>query len=239
MAFITCQEPPLWLVLTSSFNLIALPSFYWAALFAEASMNNTACNTRAEEFFDTFATGWEARNYPPEKLEQVDELIKNLPLSQAGVILDVGCGEGVLQPFLRKYALADTIFIALDPCAAMLQNLSARFPQVRTYQAKAEAMPLPGASVDMVICFSAFPHIADKKAAAREFYRVLRPAGRAYVLHIDGREKLNKLHDSHHAVQGDHLPCPTGMSIIFSEEGFTSIEASEGANHYHFCATKS
>ena len=201
-------------------------------------MNNTACNTRAEEFFDTLATGWEARNYPPEKLEQVDELIKNLPLAHAGVILDVGCGEGVLQPFLRKYALSDTILMALDPCAAMLQSLSARFPHVRTYQARAEAMPLPDASVDIVICFSAFPHIADKSMAAKEFFRVLRPQGRAYVLHIDGREKLNLLHDSHNAVQGDHLPCPTGMGIIFSAAGFTPVEAHEGPDHYHFCAVK-
>ena len=165
-------------------------------------------------------------------------MVQGLPLAHARVILDVGCGEGVLQPFLQKYALTDALFLALDPSAAMLQCLSARFPHVRTYQAAAECMPLPDASVDMVICFSAFPHVADKKAAAREFYRVLRPAGRAYVLHIDGREKLNQLHDSHHAVEGDHLPCPTGMRIIFSEAGFTNIEASEGPDNFHFCAIK-
>lgn len=191
-----------------------------------------------EEFFNAHATGWEARNYPPEKLRQVDHLVQVLPLTHARVILDVGCGEGVLQPFLQKYAQTDASFLALDPSAAMLKCLSARFPHVRTYQAAAECMPLPDASVDMVICFSAFPHVADKKAAAREFYRVLRPAGRAYVLHIDGREKLNQLHDSHHAVEGDHLPCPTGMRIIFSEAGFTNIEASEGPDHFHFCAIK-
>lgn len=202
-------------------------------------MSNTpAQHAEREEFFNAHATGWEARNYPPEKLRQVDQLVQGLPLAEARVILDVGCGEGVLQPFLQKYAQADVSFLALDPSAAMLKCLSARFPHVRTYQAAAECMPLPDASVDMVICFSAFPHVADKKAAAREFYRVLRPAGRAYVLHIDGREKLNQLHDSHHAVEGDHLPCPTGMRIIFSEAGFTNIEASEGPDNFHFCAIK-
>lgn len=199
---------------------------------------NSAQHAEREEFFNAHATGWEARNYPPEKLRQVDHLVQGLPLAHARVILDVGCGEGVLQPFLQKHAQTDASFLALDPSAAMLQCLSARFPHVRTYQAAAECMPLPDASVDMVICFSAFPHVADKKAAAREFYRVLRPAGRAYVLHIDGREKLNQLHDSHHAVEGDHLPCPTGMRIIFSEAGFTNIEASEGPDHFHFCAIK-
>lgn len=200
--------------------------------------NNSTQHTEKEEFFNAHANGWEARNYPPEKLRQVDLLVQGLPLSHAQVILDVGCGEGVLQPFLQKYAQTDASFLALDPSAAMLKCLSARFPHVRTYQAAAECMPLPDASVDMVICFSAFPHVADKKAAAREFYRVLCPAGRAYVLHIDGREKLNQLHDSHHAVEGDHLPCPTGMRIIFSEAGFTDIEASEGPDHFHFCAIK-
>lgn len=202
-------------------------------------MSNTpAQQAERAKFFNAHATGWEARNYPPEKLRQVDQLVQGLPLAEARVILDVGCGEGVLQPFLQKYAQADASFLALDPSAAMLKCLSARFPHVRTFQAAAECMPLPDASVDMVICFSAFPHVADKKAAAREFYRVLRSAGRAYVLHIDGREKLNQLHDSHHAVEGDHLPCPTGMRIIFSEAGFTNIEASEGSDHFHFCAIK-
>lgn len=202
-------------------------------------MSNTpAQHAEREEFFNAHATGWEARNYPPEKLRQVDQLVQGLPLAEARVILDVGCGEGVLQPFLQKYAHTDASFLALDPSAAMLKCLSARFPHVRTFQAAAECMPLPDASVDMVICFSAFPHVEDKKAAAREFHRVLCPAGRAYVLHIDGREKLNQLHDSHHTVEGDHLPCPTGMRIIFSEAGFTNIEASEGPDHFHFCAIK-
>lgn len=200
--------------------------------------NKSAQLAEREEFFNAHATGWEARNYPPEKLRQVDQLVQGLPLAQAQVILDVGCGEGVLQPFLQKYAQTGASFLALDPSAAMLKCLSARFPHVRTYQAAAECIPLPDASVDVVICFSAFPHVADKKAAAQEFHRVLRPAGRAYVLHIDGREKLNQLHDSHHAVEGDHLPCPTGMRIIFSEAGFTNIEASEGPDHFHFCAIK-
>lgn len=201
-------------------------------------INTPAQPAEREEFFNAHATGWEARNYPPEKLRQVDQLVQGLPLAKARVILDIGCGEGVLQPFLQKYAHTDASFLALDPSAAMLKCLSARFPHVRTYQAAAECMPLPDASVDMVICFSAFPHVEDKKAAAREFHRVLCPAGRAYVLHIDGREKLNQLHDSHHAMEGDHLPCPTGMRIIFSEAGFTNIEASEGPDHFHFCAIK-
>ena len=69
--------------------------------------NNPAQQAERTEFFNAHATGWEARNYPPEKLRQVDQLVQGLPLVHARVILDVGCGEGVLQPFLQKYAEAD------------------------------------------------------------------------------------------------------------------------------------
>jgi len=189
---------------------------------------DSAQEFQREEFFNTHAAGWEARNYPPEKLRQVDQLMSSLPLAQAEVIIDVGCGEGVLQPYCANTPAR------MQHCWRLTRRLTCcsaswpGFPHVRTYQARAESMPLTDASADMVICFSAFPHIGDKQAAAREFYRILRPTGRAYVLHIDGREKLNQLHDSHHAVEGDHLPCPTGMSIIFTTAGFTSIEAHEG-----------
>jgi Methylase involved in ubiquinone/menaquinone biosynthesis len=201
-------------------------------------MNSSAHSMEKERFFNERATGWEARNYPPEKLQQVDRLVHGLPLAGIQSVLDVGCGEGVLQPFLHNYADEGTNFLALDPSPAMLQCLSLRFSDVRTLQAKAESIPLPDSSVGMIICFSAFPHIGDKPSAAKEFHRVLLPGGRAYVLHIDGREKLNQLHDSHHAVEGDHLPCPTGMRIMFSEAGFSSTEANEGPEHFYFCAKK-
>ena len=80
---------------------------------------DSAQEFQREEFFNTHAAGWEARNYPPEKLRQVDQLMSSLPLAQAEVIIDVGCGEGVLQPYLRKYARPDAALLALDPSPDM------------------------------------------------------------------------------------------------------------------------
>ena len=191
-----------------------------------------------DRFFDAHACQWEERNYTPEKLAQVDLMVAGLALSNGMNILDVGCGEGVLQPFLRKHAGKDAQLFALDASKIMLESVSTRFPDVQTFHAKAESMPLPDASIDVLICFSAFPHFSDKPAAVKEFYRVLKHGGRAYVLHIDGREKLNALHDKHHAVEGDHLPCPTGMRLLFLEAGFALTNADETANHYYFFAIK-
>ena len=200
---------------------------------------NDERDTARIHFFDTHACQWEERNYTPEKLARVDHMIAGLALDKEGIsVLDVGCGEGVLQPFLHKHAGRGTHFFALDASSAMLESVAARFPDVQTFHARAESMPLPDASIDVLICFSAFPHFADKPAAAREFYRVLKQGGMAYVLHLDGREKLNALHDRHHAVKGDHLPCPAGMRHIFREAGFAHTTADESQDHYRFSARK-
>lgn len=189
-------------------------------------------------FFEAHAHQWEERNYTPEKLAQVDHMVAGLGLGSGMSILDVGCGDGVLQPFLRKHSGKDARLFALDASSAMLESVSVRFPDVQTFHARAESMPLPDASIDVLICFSAFPHFSDKPAAVREFYRVLKQGGTAYVLHIDGREKLNALHDKHHEVEGDHLPCPTGMRLLFVEAGFAHTSADESAEHYYFSARK-
>ena len=120
----------------------------------------------------------------------------------------------------------------------MLRHVPQRDAQTLPLLTKAENIPLPSGWADMVICFSAFPHVADKKAAVAEFFRILKPGGLAYVLHIDGRAKLNALHDGHRAVCGDHLPCPHGMGLLFSEVGFNVLQAHESEVHYHFCAQK-
>ena len=189
-------------------------------------------------FFDSHAEGWEARNYPQETLNKVAEMFQTLRLPIGGTILDVGCGQGILIHFLRAHAGNDARLIALDASAPMLRALSAKDPFVAAIHAPAEKMPLIDAYVDAVICFSAFPHFSDKAAVAREFFRVLKPGGKAYVLHLMGSEELGKHHDRHHAVHGDHMPCEQGMAAMFKEAGFTQTVLMDMPNSYHFAATK-
>lgn len=189
-------------------------------------------------FFEDHAEGWEDRNYSPEKLRRLESLLARVDLDRGMTVLDAGCGQGVLLPFLRRRVGGEGRLIALDASAAMLRCAAQRHPDAWILHAGVEAVPLLDGYVDAVICFSAFPHFSDKEATACEFYRLLKPGGAAYVLHIDGREKLNDLHDQHHAVCGDHLPCPHGMKKIFSQAGFSKMRADESAEHYYFAACK-
>ena len=195
-------------------------------------------DAKRKEFFDKCAEGWVDRNYPPELKRQVGEMLCGLEFTAGMTILDVGCGQGVLLPFLRRLIGGNGRLIALDASAAMLEGVAERDAQTLAVNAPAEKMPLIDGYVDMVICFSAFPHFSDKALVATEFFRVLKPGGRAYVLHTGSREMINRLHDMYKAVEGDHLPSEHGMRAIFAKAGFSSIELDEGEAHYYFSAVK-
>jgi ubiquinone/menaquinone biosynthesis C-methylase UbiE len=189
-------------------------------------------------FFDDAAEGWVRRNYPPETRAATEKLIAGLEIGEGMTILDVGCGRGVIIPMLRKRAGPRARLIALDASAPMLAGVADRDSRALALHARAESIPLLDNYVDMVVCFSAFPHFSDHPAAAREFHRVLKPGGTAHVLHLAPRERINRHHDMHDAVRGDHMPDDTAMRAMFLGAGFTDIALSDGPERYCFSARK-
>ena len=71
-------------------------------------------NAKAQ-FFDELAQGWEERNYPPEVRARLVPLVASFPLKDGDTVLDVGCGEGVLVPYLRERVGVTGRLIELAP----------------------------------------------------------------------------------------------------------------------------
>ena len=88
--------------------------------------------------------------------------------------VDLGAGTGKLTRGL--VALGHHV-TAVEPLAEMLEQLRGAVPEARALSGGAEAIPLPDASADVVVCAQAF-HWFDQPVALREIARVLRPGGR-------------------------------------------------------------
>jgi SAM-dependent methyltransferase len=88
-------------------------------------------------------------------------------------VLDLGAGTGLLTDVLLA---AGHEVVAVDVSKPMLEQLSARLPQVATATGGAEAIPLPDADVDAVVAGQA-AHWFEPVPAAAELRRVLRPGG--------------------------------------------------------------
>jgi SAM-dependent methyltransferase len=91
----------------------------------------------------------------------------------ARTVLDLGAGTGKLTQSLVARGL-DTV--AVEPDAKMRATLAARLPTVRALDGRAEAIPLPDGSVDVVTVGQAW-HWVDEAVALPEVARVLRPGG--------------------------------------------------------------
>jgi SAM-dependent methyltransferase len=88
-------------------------------------------------------------------------------------VCDLAAGTGKLTRHLRKLG-ADVV--AVEPVAAMREQLATAVPGVEVLDGTAEEIPLPDASVEVVTVAQAF-HWFDSLAALREIARVLRPGG--------------------------------------------------------------
>ena len=130
----------------------------------------------------------------PTALRLLDVVAAWLPDAGVGTtVLDVGAGTGTLShEIMRRWPRADVV--ALDPSAGMLAVARASTPAAagpRTIVAPADAMPLPDASVDLVVSSFALQLVPDRPAALREIHRVLRAGGHlAYVTWLDRDESF-------------------------------------------------
>jgi SAM-dependent methyltransferase len=115
-------------------------------------------------------------SYPAAALEKVLNSL-TAPGRAGGSIprrfLDVGAGTGKLTALLLD---RDAEVVAVDPDPDMLAVLSRRLPRVRALAGRAEDIPLPDGSVDVVVAGQAY-HWFTRPDADREIARVLRPGG--------------------------------------------------------------
>jgi ubiquinone/menaquinone biosynthesis C-methylase UbiE len=74
--------------------------------------------------------------------------------------------------------------IGVDAAAGMIENARKLMPYATFYVSKAESLPLPNASVDLVFSTASFHHWQDKEKALHEIKRVLRLGGRFFLADI-------------------------------------------------------
>jgi ubiquinone/menaquinone biosynthesis C-methylase UbiE len=122
----------------------------------------TAFNDAAEEY---------ERGRPGYPLEAIHSLIRELHLERRSVVVDLAAGTGKLTRDLL--GCFDEV-IAIEPLAAMKQQLALEAPAARSLQGSAESMPLADGSADAIFVAQAF-HWFDGRRALDEMARVLKP----------------------------------------------------------------
>ena len=122
--------------------------------------------------FDRVAATYE-RARPDYPMSAVRHLGRVLRLGPGRTVVELGSGTG---KFTRAIARLGATRVAVEPTAGMRRVFARTVPEVPVLDGTAEAIPLPDAFADAVVCAQAF-HWFRTGPALREIRRVLRPGG--------------------------------------------------------------
>ncbi|HEX9037862.1 MAG TPA: methyltransferase domain-containing protein [Ktedonobacterales bacterium] len=122
-------------------------------------------------------------SFHPGGLALTERLGQALGLRAGMRVLDIATGQGSSAIHLAKTFGCEIVGVDLGPESVRRANREAeRMGVARLAQfvvGDAERLPMDGATFDAVICECAFCVFPDKPTAAREFFRVLKPGGKA------------------------------------------------------------
>lgn len=193
------------------------------------------------DYFDELSSRWDGFTDGERVRKSLRSVLSDMQIKPDEHIVDLGCGTGNLTAVLVDILGPEGTVTAIDFAGAMIDVARGKIGdgRVRWLVADVVRLPLDADSVDRVICYSAWPHFPDHRAAARELHRVLRPGGMLHVLHIDSRDKINAIHAGvGGAIEKDLLPPARDLAGVLAECGFTVLDVLESAEAYRVAARK-
>jgi len=105
--------------------------------------------------------------------------LQGVTFPQDALVLDVGCGTGVLTRLLAGWPGVGSV-IGVDPALALLEKArtaAAEMSNVSFREGDGRSLPFDGATFDVVTSDSMLSHVPNPERAIEEAFRVLRAGG--------------------------------------------------------------
>lgn len=193
------------------------------------------------------AAGYERNFVPALFAEWAPRVADAAEIAVGERVLDVGCGTGVLAREAARRVGNSGSVTGIDVNPGMLSVAAKLAPQIRWDEGVAEQLPYDNGGFDAVVSQFALMFFADREAALREMWRVLRSGGRLAVAVWDTLENtppyatevdLIERHSGRAAADVLRAPFVLGdrkqLSALFDSAGVAPavIRTVEGTAHF-------
>lgn len=180
-------------------------------------------------FFDRLATKWgKERVFREEKLEF---LFQPISLKEGERVLDIGCGCGVLEPYLIERNMKVD---AIDLSQKMIEEARKKDNEGNANYLVSDFFSFTNDNkYDVLLVFDAYPHFLDKKRFASHSASLLKKGGSLWIFFDHPKEEINQCHKG----------VPKGISCVlgsieeeakpFLSNGFTLGYQSESETGYY------
>ncbi len=191
-------------------------------------------------FFDEQAKNWD--NFiGKDLLRKIKyKILPKLKIKNLDKVIDIGCGTGIMLPFLLEKLGCEGKLVALDYSKKMLEIAKKKFGKKCDYICcDAHNIKLDGEMFDVAICFNVFPHFDNKNKVVEEIFRILKPEGKFYIAHSDSIKNIMKLHKkTHKVIMNDKMLTDEKIKCICKKAGFKNIKIANNRDYYLLSATK-
>lgn len=141
-----------------------------------------------ERYGGSAAENYERYFVPTIGLPLAKDLVQRAALQPGARVLDAACGTGVVTRLVAEALGGEGSVAGLDVNPTMLavaRQAASLEASIDWYESTLEAVPLPDAAFDVVLCQMGLQFMPDRSKALAEIRRLLAPGGRA-VLSVPG-----------------------------------------------------
>lgn len=179
------------------------------------------------EYFDALAAVWD--DIRQQDKQRLKYLVSLIGFKNEDIVLDVGCGTGVLFEFILPL-IENGILYAVDYSSGMLNAAKEKYTaHSNILYFNTDIMDLSfNNKFDKIICLNFFPHIQDKFLFLTHVHNMLKPSAKLIIMHDISRTQVNSIHNkAGEAVKNDRLPPIDVLLQMMYDCGYKELNAFE------------